>query len=116
MNPFRRFLGYLQPYRWWITQAIALMFILSGLGLVMPYIMRLLIDDVLSPEKVSQIAQDSTLYDRAVRNLILLQKKEGSKDERPWYHFREFYTRRSWLSQRFVTMLIRRGLSRTKNP
>ena len=51
-----------------------------------------------------------------VRNLILLQKREGSKDERPWYHFREFYTRRSWLSQRFVTMLIRRGLSRTKNP
>jgi subfamily B ATP-binding cassette protein MsbA len=74
MNPFRRFLGYLKPYRWWILQAILLMFMISGLGLVMPMIMRILIDDVLpsTPAEVRQLSLDRALFAHALRNLGLL--------------------------------------------
>jgi len=56
MNPFKRFLAYLIPYRWWIVQALLLVFLLSGLDFVMPYLMRLLIDEVL-PSSLDEIRQ-----------------------------------------------------------
>ena len=42
-----------------------------------------------------------------LRNLILLQKT--GEDQRPWHHFREFYTTRGLFSHRFVVWLLNRG-------
>ncbi len=43
-----------------------------------------------------------------VRNLILFQKI--AHDQRPWHHFREFYTWKSFFSHKAIVCLIKRGI------
>ena len=59
---FRRALGFVRPYGWALTPVVALSLLGTGLGLVLPYLSKLLVDDALVAQDFSALLRIVGLF------------------------------------------------------